>query len=56
MRDFLPCICGEDAELDFDGGWLFKCHECYLVSEAAFSPQAARKSWRILVAKMEADE
>ncbi len=56
MRDFLPCICLEDAELDFDGGWIFKCHECGLESKPAFSPQAARKSFRLLVAKMEADE
>lgn len=56
MRDFLPCICGEEAELDFDGGWSFICHECGLKSKPAFSAQAARKAFRMLVAKLEADE
>ena len=56
MKDFLPCFCGCDAELQFDGGWIFECYECGLKSCPAFTPQAARKAFRILLASLEEDE
>ena len=56
MTGYLPCLCGEEAQLEFDGGWLFRCYECGLHSKPVFSVQAAKKEFRLLVAKMEKDE
>lgn len=56
MNDYLPCICGEEAQLEFDGGWRFHCYECGLKNRLVFSVKAARKEFRLLVAKLEDDE
>ena len=56
MTDFIPCMCGMDASLEFDGGWRFSCYECGLTGNRCFTPQAARKDFRILMAQLEADE
>lgn len=54
--DFLPCICGEDAQLFFDGGWIFSCYECGVTSRPVFSHKAARKEFRLLVARLEGED
>lgn len=56
MTDYCECLCGEEAQLEFDGGWRFKCYECGLTSKPAFNPQAAKKAFRLLIAKLEKDE
>lgn len=56
MTATLPCICGEEAGLEFDGGWRFYCYECGTASRPVFSVQAAKKEFRLLVAKLEGDE
>lgn len=56
MIDFIPCICEADAELDFDGGWRFVCHECGLSSKPVFTARAARKEFRLLLASLEQDD
>lgn len=52
----ITCFCSEEAELEFDGGWLYRCYSCGLEGRVTFSPKAAKKSFRILLAKMEDDE
>ncbi len=55
MRDSLPCICGEYAELEFDGGFYFKCYECGIECRKVFSHKGARKEFRLLIARLEGD-
>lgn len=55
MKDFLECICGEEASLEFEGGWAFICYECGLRSRPVFTPRAARKEFRLLLASLEDD-
>lgn len=56
MIDLIACACDAYAELEFDGGWIFVCHECGLRSNPVFSAKAARKEFRLLLARLEGDD
>lgn len=56
MSEYLPCICGEYACLEFDGGFFFKCYDCDLECRKVFSARAARKEFKALVARLKRDD